>query len=133
MGIYDLTISEVQQVMNLIKNPCHSETSLNRMIGEYVLVKTHSTGSCSGLWCGTLDQKAGSEVILTDARRMLSYWPKKGRGLSSIALYGIAHNGSKIVEPLEEVWLKALEIIPTTSVAQLNLEEAPYYEPENSL
>ncbi|STY93815.1 BRO family protein [Moraxella bovis] len=78
----------------------------------------------------THEQKAGNEVILKNARRMWKWWAKEGISLSACALYGVKHDDSKIVEPVESVWLEAIEIIPCTDVAIQSLEDAPHVEAE---
>lgn len=80
------------------------------MLGQKVIVRTYSAGN----WFGVLEQKSGKEVILKDARRMWRWWAKKSISLSACALYGVIHEKSKIVAPLESAWLEAIEIIPCT-------------------
>jgi hypothetical protein len=91
------------------------------MIGKYVIIRTYS----AGCWFGALDQKDGSEVILTNARRMFR-WKSGGNSisLSGCANHGIDESGSKIVEPVESVWLDAIEIIPCSSKAIKSLKGA---------
>lgn len=96
--------------------------SLNRMVGSKVIIRTYS----AGVWFGRLAEKSGNEVILEDARRMSQWWAKQGISLSAVALYGIKQEKSKIVEPVSSVWLEAIEIIPCTDVAIVDLEEAPH-------
>ena len=96
------------------------------MLGKKVIIRTHS----AGVWFGELEQKAGNEVILKNARRMWKWWAKKGISLSACALYGVRHDDSKIVEAVKSVWLEAIEIIPCTNAAIQSLESAPYVEAE---
>lgn len=100
--------------------------SLNSMIGQKVIIRTYS----AGCWYGTLDQKDGNEVIITTARRMWRWWAKQGISLSACALYGVHHDKSKIVEPVESVWLEAIEIIPCSNEAIVSLDGAPRVEAE---
>lgn len=55
------------------------------------------------------------------------YWKCiKGISLSSIALYGI-DSSSKLVAPVDIIWLKAIEIIPVTIESKeslVNIKEA---------
>lgn len=96
------------------------------MIGKKVIIRTYS----AGVWFGELEQKSGNEVILKDARRMWKWWAKEGISLSACALYGVKHDGSKIIEAVDSVWLEAIEIIPCTDTAIQSLEGAPYVKAE---
>ncbi|MCP4342105.1 MAG: hypothetical protein GY799_25285 [Desulfobulbaceae bacterium] len=98
--------------------------SLNSMIGRKVIIRTYS----AGVWFGVLDQKSGDEVILTSARRMWQWWAAESISLSAVAIHGIKHEKSKIVEPVESVWLEAIEILPCTNKAIGSLEGAPYVQ-----
>ncbi|WP_432481722.1 DUF6948 domain-containing protein [Moraxella sp. ZY200743] len=129
MNIDNLTLDQIKQIQSMLDNintPTASEThtvtheGLNGMVGKKVIVRTYS----AGVWFGTLEQKAGSEVIITNARRMWKWWAKEGISLSACALYGVKHDESKIVEPVESVWLEAIEIIPCTDIAIQSLEES---------
>lgn len=77
-------------------------------IGKTVIIRTYS----AGVWCGTLDRKAGNEVILKDARRMWYWKCKDSISLSGVVKYGIEQKQSKIAPPVEYVWLEAIEIMP---------------------
>lgn len=98
--------------------------TLSSMIGKKVIVRTYS----AGVWFGTLSEKDGAEVILTNARRMWYWHAAESISLSGCALYGIKQDKSKIVAPVASVWLEAIEIIPTTEVATASIENAPPVE-----
>ena len=98
--------------------------TLECMIGEQVIIRTYA----AGVWFGTLDQKGGAEVILTDARRMWRWKCVKGISLSEIALYGIDASESRICAPVPKVWLEAIEIIPVSEDAAKSLVDAPHAE-----
>lgn len=119
MNIKDMKVGEVLEIAKMLGGK-GDEATLNRMIGQRVIVRTYS----AGVWFGTLDEKSGNEVILTDARRMWRWWAAKGISLSGCANHGVLHEKSKIVEPVESVWLEAIEIIPCTMAACLNIEAA---------
>lgn len=87
-----------------------SREGLNRMIGEKVIIRTYS----AGVWFGVLSEKAGNEVILSNARRMWQWKAKESISLSAVSIYGIDDDKSKIVAPVDSVWLEAIEIIPCT-------------------
>lgn len=94
--------------------------------GETVIVRTYS----AGVWCGKLRQKAGEEVILTDARRMWRWQCKESISLSGVVCYGIDQERSKIAAPVPEVWLEAIEIMPIGKDAAKTIMEAPVVEAE---
>lgn len=95
-------------------------------IGKKVIVRTNS----AGVWFGVISQKEGNEVIVSQARRMYKWWCKKSISLSGVALYGVIHEKSKIVEPLEDIWLESIEIIPCSEDCIESLESAPHVEAE---
>ena len=96
--------------------------SLNTMIGKKVMIRTYS----AGVWFGTLEQKAGNEVILKDARRLWRWWAAESISISAVAIHGIKRDKSKIVEPVDLVWLEAIEIIPCTETAIDSISGAPH-------
>ncbi len=118
----DLTIGEAKKLAALFgnNNAATTESTLNSMIGEKVIVRTYT----AGVFFGTLDQKAGNEVILKDARRMWTWWAKKSISLSGCALYGIKDDKSKITPAVDSIWLEAIEIIPCTKEAIKSIEGA---------
>lgn len=95
-----------------------------QMIGKPVIVRTYS----AGVWFGTLKEKAGNEVIVADARRLWQWWAAQSISLSGVALHGVIHKKSKIAAPVPEIWLEAIEIIPTSDEATSSLKEAPVVE-----
>ena len=92
----------------------NAESGLNSFaIGQEVIIRTYS----AGVWLGRLKEKAGDEVILTEARRMWRWWAKESISLSGVALYGINQEKSRIVGAVDSVWLQAIEIIPISGMA----------------
>lgn len=127
MGINDLTIGQAKELVNIFQNPGNSDSKgLNGFIGKKVIIRTYS----AGVWFGLLDQKAGSEVILANARRMWRWWASETISLSGCAKYGIQISKSKIVEPVDYVWLEAIEILPCTDIAIKSIEGAPSVTPD---
>ncbi|AKG07030.1 hypothetical protein AAX06_01680 [Moraxella bovoculi] len=130
MNIDNLTLGQIKQIQALLGNTSmpdtQSQDGLNAMIGKKVIIRTYS----AGVWFGELEQKSGNEVILKDARRMWKWWAKEGISLSACALYGVKHDGSKIIEAVDSVWLEAIEIIPCTDTAIQSLEDAPNVKAE---
>lgn len=121
MNINDLTVGQVKEINSLLATNKEQKTDgLNCMIGEKVIIRTFS----AGVWFGTLEQKDRNEVIIKNARRMWRWWAKEGISLSSVSVHGINHNKSKIAEPVNAVWLEAIEIIPCSEVSIKNIESA---------
>ena len=88
--------------------------------GQEVIIRTYS----AGVWFGRLKEKAGDEVILTEAHRMWRWWAKKSISLSGVALYGIKHEDSRIAGAVDSVWLQAIEIIPISGTAAESIRTA---------
>lgn len=125
MTIDNLTFGEIKQLVSMFNGSQQAQgpqSGLNKMIGEKVIIRTHS----AGVWFGTLSEKAGNEVILTDARRMWLWKAKQSISLSAVAVHGIDEGASKIVEPVASVWLEAIEIIPCSESAIESLEGAAH-------
>ena len=121
MNINDLTIGQAKELSSLFQSTSNDKQSLNKMIEDYVIIRTYS----AGVWCGFLSEKSGNEVILKKARRMYQWWAAESISLSAVAIYGIKQDKSKIIAPVESVWLEAIEIIPCTKIAQTSLSGAP--------
>ena len=114
MNIDDLTLKQIKELNSLINQTGQKAESINYAIGKVVIIRTYS----AGVWCGTLAEKVGKEVILTDARRMWRWWAAKSISLSAVAIFGILREKSKIAPKVDGVWLEAIEIIPVTKVAE---------------
>lgn len=125
MNINELTIGQAKELACLFQAKNNSQ-SLNCMIGKKVIIRTYS----AGVWFGELEQKSGDEVILKNARRMWRWWAEQSISLSAVAIYGIKHDKSKIIESVPAVWLEAIEIIPCTEQAIISLEGAPHVDAE---
>jgi len=120
--INSLTLGQIKEISSLINSNNQSQSSgLNAMIGKKVIIRTYS----AGVWFGTLSQKDRNEVILSNARRMWSWWAKEGISLSAVAVNGLKQKDSKITESTDLVWLEAIEIIPCTEIAIKSIEESP--------
>ena len=83
------------------------------MIGKICMVRTYS----AGVFLGTLKERAGKEVTLTDARRMW-YWDGAA-SLSQLATTGTSKpDKCRFPAPVNEVLLtEAIEIIPAPEAA----------------
>ncbi len=119
MNLDDLTIREAKQLAQLFSG-AEKSSSLNAMIGQNVIVRTYS----AGVHFGVLSEKSGKEVILKNARRMWYWKAKAGISLSAVATNGL-DGVSKICEPLESIWLEAIEIIPVSQNIADSIEALP--------
>lgn len=119
MHIEDLTIKQIKEINNLFSFE-NGSAGLGCMVGQKVIIRTYS----AGVWFGLLEQKQKNEVILKNARRMWQWWAKEGISLSSVAVRGIRQEKSKIAEPVDSVWLEAIEIIPCSDDAIRLIEGA---------
>ena len=127
MNIDNLTLGQIKQIQGVLGNAStQSQDGLNAMLGKKVIIRTYS----AGVWFGELEQKAGNEVILKNARRMWRWWAKESISLSAVAIYGVKQEESKIIEAVDSIWLQAIEIIPCTDKATESLENAPNVEAE---
>lgn len=87
-------------------------------LGSFVVVRTYS----AGVHVGTLSQRDGKEVTLTDARRIWSW--NSANTLHEIANGGVG-KGSKVSETVPSVVLtEAIEIIGASEAARANLMAA---------
>ena len=91
------------------------------MIGKICMVRTYS----AGVFLGTLKERNGKEVTLTDARRMW-YWDGAA-SLSQLATDGTSKPSKcKFPAPVSEVLLtEAIEIIPATEAAIASIAAVP--------
>jgi len=94
------------------------------MIGRVCMVRTYS----AGVFLGTLKERNGIEVTLTDARRMW-YWDGAA-SLSQLATTGTSKpNNCKFPAPVAEVLLtEAIEIIPATEAAIASIAAVPVWK-----
>ena len=116
MSIDNLTIGDLKELMNFINQP--KENSLNDFINEKVIIRTYS----AGVWFGTLDKKAGNEVILSNARRLWYWHAAKSISLSAVAKCGVKQEKCKFAPTVSNVWIEAIEIIPCTGIAIESIE-----------
>lgn len=123
MDINDLTLRQIKEIQALTVGiqPQQNCEQINCFIGKQVIIRTYS----AGVWFGTLIEKAGNEVILSNARRMWRWWAAESISLSAVSIHGIKQDKSKICEPVESIWLEAIEILPCADKAIKSLTEAP--------
>ena len=94
------------------------------MIGKTCIVRTDS----AGVFLGTVKERSGKEVLLTDARRIW-YWDGAAT-LSQLANEGTSNPGNcKFPAPVAEVLLtEAIEIIPATEAAIASIAAVPAWK-----
>jgi hypothetical protein len=91
------------------------------MIGKTCIVRTYS----AGVFLGTVKERNGKEVLLTEARRIW-YWDGAA-SLSQLANEGTSKPGNcKFPAPVAEVLLtEAIEFIPATEAAIAAIAAVP--------
>ena len=91
--------------------------------GNYVIVRTYS----AGVFAGTLKEREGKEVTLTNARRIW-YWAGAAT-LSQLAESGTSKPKScQFPAAVTEVTLtEAIEILAVTEAAQKSIEAVPVW------
>ena len=91
---------------------------------EFVLIRTYS----AGVHFGYLKERDDKEVTLRKSRRIW-YW-KGACSLSQIAVDGVSvPNDCKIAMEVDSITLtEAIEIIPITEKAKINLENVPVWK-----
>jgi len=95
----------------------------NNLIGQKCIIRTYS----AGVWFGELVKKEENEVYLKQARRINFFKVLSGISLSSVANNGL-HSDSKVAEPVDIIWLEAIEIIPCKEIAVQNIETIKTHE-----
>ena len=121
-----VTLKEIAELLAM-KNTAAKSGLDGFAIGQEVIIRTYS----AGVWFGRLKEKAGDEVILTEARRMWRWWAKKSISLSGVALYGIKHEDSRIAGAIDSVWMQAIEIIPISGKAAESIRTAEETEQDD--
>ena len=115
----EVTLKELAELLSMTNTA--AQPGLNSFaIGQEVIIRTYS----AGVWFGRLKEKAGEEVILTEARRMWCWWAKESISLSGVALHGIKQEDSRIAGAVDLVWLQAIEIIPISGKAAESIRNA---------
>ena len=131
-NIDNLTVGQIKNLLRLlsVEVPAehanyHTEGTGSFMIGQKVIIRTYA----AGVHFGTLNAKAGREVILGNARRLWKWHAADGVCTHGVARYGIIAEGSIVCAPVTSVWLEAIEIIPCSELAAHSIEEAEYAHP----
>lgn len=120
-NIDHLTFGEIKQIVAMFSNqaaqPAAAPT-LDGMLGKKCIVRTYS----AGVWFGEIEQKAGNEVIVKNARRLWQWKASKSLSLSAVAVYGVNPEGCRFAPCVDSVWLEAIELIPCTAPAVASIE-----------
>lgn len=97
---------------------------MENFINKQVIVRAKS----AGVFFGTMAEKEGEEVKLTNCRR-LWYWDGAA-SLSELAVSGVAKpRECKFCVPVPEiVVLGVIEIIPCTDAAVMNINSVPVWK-----
>lgn len=94
-------------------------------IGSYVIVRS----SPSGVWAGTLSQRDGTTVTLSDARRLWRWWAAEGVSLSGVAAKGLHParlDECRVALPVSTaVVFDVCEILSATEQARASIVEQP--------
>ena len=121
-----VTLKEIAELLAM-KNSAAKSGLDGFAIGQEVIIRTYS----AGVWFGRLKEKAGDEIILTEARRMWRWWANESISLSGVALYGINQEKSRIAGAINSVWLQAIEIIPISGKAAESIRTAEETEQDD--
>lgn len=127
MEIENITIGQARAIAAIFGSlqPSCSSAALPQLtcassvlVGKKVIVRTYS----AGVFFGTLTEKQGCEVILSDARRLWRWFAIEGISLSEVAMNGVVSEKSKVASPVKSIWLEAIEIIPCSDDSIKSIE-----------
>lgn len=92
-------------------------------LGKKVIIRANH----AGVFYGTLAEKAGDEVTITNCRRIW-YW-EGAASLSELAVSGVTRpRDCKFCVPVSRITvLDVIEIIPCTDAAITNIESVPVW------
>ena len=86
---------------------------------KYVVVRSNM----AGVYCGTLKNKNGTEVVLANARKIYSW--QGAYTVEDIAVKGLNAEASQITVSVKEIIIDDVcQVLPTTNTAQKILTEA---------
>lgn len=94
------------------------------MIGKYVIVRADG----AGVFAGTLKEKDGTEVVLTDCRRIW-YW-EGAASISQLATEGTTNpRACKFTVTVDTICIMdVIEIIPCTDTAEKIIKDVPVWK-----
>lgn len=124
MNLDDLTVKQIREIA-LLANSFGGVSSPvpDPDIGKYVVVRTFS----AGVHCGVLVSRNVQEARLSDARRIWRWFGAKTlNGVSQIGV-DISHASTNLDVPVPSITLlQAIEVIPTSAIAEKCLREAKW-------
>ena len=109
MNIEDLTIKQARELAALFGGG--TSTPTHPAVGKYCIVRTYS----AGVHAGVLEKANGTEVTLTDSRRIWSW--TGALSCSEIAVAGITGGKVSVAVPTQYL-TEAIEIIPASAEAE---------------
>lgn len=111
MDINELTIGQAKELASLFSGGAEDAISTN--IGKHCVVRTYS----AGVHIGTVAKKSGTNVLLTDARRIFKWGG--AFTLSELSQNGVDPKESRISVAVPTIELtQVIEIIPTSAAAR---------------
>lgn len=123
LNLDELTIGEAKKIAAIFKHTCdqvaekvHNTANENHpMLGRRCLIRTYS----AGVHIGDVVSVNGMEVLLKNALRL---WKWEGGGLSLSAVANNGIKGGRLNKTGEVFLTNAIELIPTTDVAEKSYE-----------
>ena len=118
----ELNEVEINGVKYVRKDLSEPAVEYNGM--PYVIIRTYS----AGVHAGYLKSRTGKEVELIKSRRIW-YWDGAA-SLSQMAVSGVTNPGNcKFTMEVQKIILtEAIEIIPCTESARINIQEVPVWK-----
>jgi hypothetical protein len=86
-------------------------------LGPEVIIRTYS----AGVHIGTIVERDGGEVVLSNARRLYSW--SGAFTLNAVSLSGVDRKNSRISKPVNEIRLQWIEILPIVEGVDLSTTE----------
>lgn len=130
VNLDDLTIGQAKELANrfayaAMKGAHEAQHDLSEhLVGARVIVRTFS----AGVHYGTLVKRQGTEVVLSDARRIW-HW-NKAFTLSKIAVNGVGQDSKLSVSVPDILLTEAIELIAVSDEVAKHLDSFPAHKPE---
>jgi len=90
-------------------------------VGQYVICRCTQ----AGVHAGRLVEQQGQVVALENSRWLWRWYPASGKWLSGVANHGLAHDKSRVGEPVDVTLTEVCEIISCKEVAVRNIQSCP--------
>ena len=119
INVDELTIGDLKRIWALQPVVSPAASSPHHMIGKYVICRCVN----AGVHAGTLMSKDGTNVELTNSRRLWSWKANDGVALSGLSQFGL--QSGKVDTLLPEISLTdVIEIIPCSEKAKETIHVA---------